>query len=311
MPRSIRPSRSSFPPAIAAHRPRGQRQLLGRRGARRAGRGRAARTRLLRPEIGWRLAFLIGAALGLVVFFMRMWIPESPRWLVIHGREPKAEAVVAGIEQRFAMRARARDGRRRRRSGCARAPHAALRGRSTLCFGRYRRRTLVGLVLMAAQAFFYNAIFFTYALVLTTLLWLAASDVGWYMLPFAAGNFLGPVVLGRLFDTLGRRRMIAATYALSGAAAGRRRRAVRRGLLTAMTPDARLDDRVLLRLARRQRGLSDRERDLPDRDPRAHDRDLLRLRHRDRRRRRAARFRPAHRQRVPREPVRRLLAAPR
>src|SRR5205085_2241292 len=83
-------------------------------------------------------------------------------------------------------------------------------------FRAERRRTLVGLSLMAAQAFFYNAIFFTYALVLTDFYGIRSDDVGWYLLPFAAGNFLAPVLLGRLFDTLGRRIMIATTYALSG-----------------------------------------------------------------------------------------------
>src|SRR5204862_5028950 len=83
-------------------------------------------------------------------------------------------------------------------------------------FVTYRERTLVGLTLMAAQAFFYNAIFFTYALILTNFYGTAADQVGWYILPFAAGNVLGPIVLGRLFDTLGRRVMIASTYAISG-----------------------------------------------------------------------------------------------
>ena len=86
-----------------------------------------------------------------------------------------------------------------------------------------RQRTYVGLSLMAAQAFFYNAIFFTYALILTDFYGVPADQVGWYILPFAAGNFLGPLLLGRLFDTLGRRPMIAFTYAISGvllAAAG-------------------------------------------------------------------------------------------
>jgi MFS family permease len=80
----------------------------------------------------------------------------------------------------------------------------------------YRSRTLVGLCLMVAQAFFYNAIFFTYALVLTDFYAVPADDVGWHILPFALGNFLGPVVLGRFFDTVGRRRMISMTYILSG-----------------------------------------------------------------------------------------------
>src|SRR4029453_11314885 len=87
-----------------------------------------------------------------------------------------------------------------------------------------RRRTLVGLSLMTAQAFFYNAIFFTYALVLTDFSAIPAEHVGWYLLPFALGNFLGPVVLGRLFDTVGRRPMIAITYAISGGLPARPRR---------------------------------------------------------------------------------------
>jgi MFS family permease len=84
-------------------------------------------------------------------------------------------------------------------------------------FSTYRQRALVGLTLMTAQAFFYNAIFFTFALVLTDFYGIAANQIGWYILPFAAGNFLGPLLLGRLFDTLGRRVMIAFTYGVSGA----------------------------------------------------------------------------------------------
>ena len=148
------------------------------------------------PEFGWRLAFLAGATIGAVVFMMRFWIPESPRWLAIHGREAQAEAAVAAIEKRFTDAGVA----------LAAVPESTA----------IRLRTFVGLTLMASQAFFYNAIFFTYALVLTTFYGVAASAVGWYLLPFAAGNFLGPVVLGRLFDTLGRRFMISLTYALSG-----------------------------------------------------------------------------------------------
>ena len=83
-------------------------------------------------------------------------------------------------------------------------------------FRTYRQRTLVGITLMAAQAFFYNAIFFTYALVLTDFYAVPANRVGWYILPFAAGNFLGPLLLGRLFDTVGRKIMIGLTYAVSG-----------------------------------------------------------------------------------------------
>jgi len=173
---------------------------------------------LIDPEFGWRLAFLAGAAIGLVVFGMRMWIPESPRWLAIHGRAAAGEAVVAGIERRFLdAGARLDDVPPEAAIRFAPRTHTALAEAFAALFVRFRRRTLVGLALMASQAFFYNAIFFTYALVLTRFYRVPAGDVGWYVLPFALSNFLGPVVLGPLFDTVGRRPMIALTYALSGA----------------------------------------------------------------------------------------------
>ena len=94
--------------------------------------------------------------------------------------------------------------------------HTSLLEVARTLFREHRQRTLVGLSLMAAQAFFYNAIFFTYALILTDFYGIPSDRIGWYILPFAAGNFLGPVLLGRLFDSVGRRRMIAFTYATSG-----------------------------------------------------------------------------------------------
>src|SRR5947209_17271019 len=168
------------------------------------------------PEFGWRLAFLIGALLAFIILFMRMWIPESPRWLMTHGQAERAHAVIADIEAGFRAR------------GCVLPPpegppvrlrvrdHTPLREVATTLFGMHRQRALVGLSLMAAQAFFYNAIFFTYALVLTDFYGIPAERVGWYILPFAAGNFLGPLLLGHLFDTVGRRPMIAFTYVVSG-----------------------------------------------------------------------------------------------
>jgi MFS family permease len=167
---------------------------------------------LIPSEWGWRLAFLTGAILGLAIFFMRMWIPESPRWLAIHGREKEGEDVVKGIEKRVKLDPVPADKSIRLRSRA----HTPLGEVFDTLINRHRVQTFVGLTLMAAQAFFYNAIFFTYALVLTKFYSVGAGAVGWYILPFALSNFLGPVLLGRLFDTLGRRIMITLTYGLSG-----------------------------------------------------------------------------------------------
>jgi MFS family permease len=167
------------------------------------------------PDLGWRIAYFTGAVLGLIVLVMRMWIPESPRWLMVHGHPEEAHRIVADIErsalgheqasqQSFAkIKLRMRD-------------HTPLGEVARTLFSTYRQRSLVGLTLMVAQAFFYNAIFFTFALVLTDFYGIASNHVGWYILPFAAGNFLGPLLLGRLFDTLGRRTMITLTYGVSG-----------------------------------------------------------------------------------------------
>jgi MFS family permease len=169
---------------------------------------------VIAPAIGWRVAFLMGAMLGLVIFFMRLWLPESPRWLMTHGRAEEAERVVRGIEQRLGAGNGTNAGLPRVRLRSRR--HTPLSEVARTLFLNHRQRTLVGLALMTAQAFFYNAIFFTYALVLTDFYGIPSGEVGWYLLPFAAGNFMGPLLLGRLFDVIGRKPMIAFTYAVSG-----------------------------------------------------------------------------------------------
>jgi MFS family permease len=167
-------------------------------------------------DLGWRLCFFIGAALALVIVPMRMWIPESPRWLLTHNQPRPARAIVEAVEARFRHTGHVlcdedvRVLRLRRRDGMP------LRDLLRALFVLHRQRSLVGLSLMTAQAFFYNAIFFTYALVLTEFYHIPGDHIGWYLLPFALGNFLGPLVLGRAFDVIGRRVMIAFTYAISG-----------------------------------------------------------------------------------------------
>ena len=171
----------------------------------------------LPADWGWRAAFGIGALLGLGVLLLRRFVPESPRWLILHGRLAEADAVIRGIEARVARAASAPLPKLE-----APAMRLAVSSRTSMLrivlaiLRDYPRRALLGFSLMAAQAFFYNAIFFSYALVLTRFYAVPAAAVGWYILPFALGNFLGPLLLGPLFDNIGRKPMIGATYALAG-----------------------------------------------------------------------------------------------
>ncbi|ROQ39482.1 putative MFS family arabinose efflux permease [Frondihabitans sp. PhB188] len=169
-------------------------------------------------NVGWRLAFFIGPVLGILIIFLRRNIPESPRWLMTHGFQKEAEATVDDIESRvkhegghledvdpkLAMEVKA-------------TGSIPFRTIARVLFKQYPTRTLVGATMMITQSFLYNAIFFTYALVLTNFYGLSDSGAQVYFFPFAIGNLVGPLVLGPLFDTIGRRKMIFSTYVISGA----------------------------------------------------------------------------------------------
>jgi MFS family permease len=174
-------------------------------------------TGIVPPARGWRFAFLIGASLGVIVIFIRHFVPESPRWLMTHGRKDEAERIVGELEKEIA-----------KETGSALPPpqgkpllltvrhHTPWKDIAEAMLHTHGKRSMLGLALMIAQAFFYNAIFFTYALLLVRFYGISPEKVGYYLLPFSLGNVLGPILIGRLFDTIGRKPMITATYGISG-----------------------------------------------------------------------------------------------
>ena len=193
-------------------------------------------TDIFAPDMGWRLAFGFGAVLGLAVLLVRRSVPESARWLIMHGREEEAEAIVRDVEEQV------------RKSSGKELPEfdgkkIKLKTRGTISFadvsktmfGKYRQRAVVGFGLFIGQAFLYNAIFFTYALVLTTFYDVKDSTVPIYIIPFAVGNLMGPLLLGRLFDTVGRKPMIAGSYIISGLGLLVTAYLFKQGVLTATT----------------------------------------------------------------------------
>jgi MFS family permease len=172
--------------------------------------------RLMPLEIGWRLAFGLGSVLGLGIILIRRDLPESPRWLLNHGHVGAADAVGSGIEATIREAGVTVHALEVRLVRIQIAGPVGLRHLVRTLVRRYPQRTILGLALMLAQAFLYNSIFFSYGLILEKFHGVPPTDVGLYIVPFAIGNFAGPLLLGRRFDRWGRRVMIPATYALSG-----------------------------------------------------------------------------------------------
>jgi MFS family permease len=173
---------------------------------------------LLPVALGWRFVFVVGAVIGASILFLRRHLPESPRWLLLHGYVDEADQVVRGIEREVAKDA-GQEGRLpavHDRVEMIAHGRIGLRAIAHVLFKRHLRRSILGFSLMTAQAFAYNGVFFTYALVLSKFYGVPSSRIPLYLVPFALGNLLGPLVLGRLFDILGRRVMITATYVLGG-----------------------------------------------------------------------------------------------
>jgi MFS family permease len=184
--------------------------------------GAAANIFLLNPDLfavdwGWRIGFWIGPVIGLFIIYLRRHIPESPRWLITHGRAEEAERTIDDIEQRVESTGgrleKVDDSQALSLKPVEYVPFRVIVG---VLFQKYPKRTLTAAAMMITQSFLYNAIFFTYALVLENFYDIPKDHTGYFFFPFAVGNLIGPLVLGHLFDTIGRRKMIFATYGLSG-----------------------------------------------------------------------------------------------
>ena len=248
---------------------------------------------------GWRFAFAIGALLGCIILFLRRHIPESPRWLMIHGGEGEAEKIAGEIENDVSHG----------------HPENLPPAEGTLkihvqrktpwrevwntMVHEHRSRSVLGFVLMVTQAFFYNAVFFTYGLVLLQYYKVPAQSLGVYLVPLAIGNFLGPLLIGRLFDTIGRKVMITLTYVSSGVLLAITSWLFKEGALTLTQASAFVDGDFLHRIVRRKFRVFDRKRDLSARDPRPGDFDFLCPRHACRRRGRTRALRVFDRYRFP------------
>jgi MFS family permease len=172
---------------------------------------------LVAENWGWRIGFFVGPVLGLIIIWLRRHIPESPRWMVTHGHSEEAHRIVDDIEESVKAQGKPVPDIDESRAMLIKAKERLpLSDLVDVFFRKYPRRTVLGLAMMITQSFLYNAIFFTYILVLKNFYGLQGSTAEKYFFPFAVGNLLGPLVLGHLFDTIGRRKMIFGTYFISG-----------------------------------------------------------------------------------------------
>jgi MFS family permease len=190
----------------------------------------------LSPGLSWRMGFLLGPVLAFVIIFVRRNLPESPRWQLMHGHADEAEASIRAIEAE--VEAHGHTLEPVSDDKCIEIQPAKRTGYLTLMrvlFRQMPRRSVLGASLMITQSFLYNAIFFTYTIVLTTFYHVPAKSAPWYLIAFAVGNLAGPLTIGRLFDTIGRRTMISSTYIVSGVLLAITAHLFRTGTLTAMT----------------------------------------------------------------------------
>jgi MFS family permease len=167
-------------------------------------------------NIGWRIAFGIGALLGGGVLLLRLRVPESPRWLMLRGREDEADKVVSEVEQRVSQQKGKLPEPEGEKLEITVRDHTPWGDIFHNMLGENRQRSVLGLILMAAQAFFFNAVFFTYGLVVKKFFGVSNQQMPLHLLPFAVASFLGPLTIGRLFDKVGRKPMITATYGIAG-----------------------------------------------------------------------------------------------